>query len=1186
MSATPAEGRVRRATRVGGAVTVVGGMLVVGDGGPVGAATLTVDTASDDPADGLTLREAIDTAADGDTIVFDPSLAGSTITFDGLTNGQLTIDTDLTITGLGRDALTLTSNDGDVLYIYNHSVTVTDLSIEAAPDDGIDVVENGGGPSLTLTRVDISGSSSDGVDFDSDTGSVSITDSTFSENGSDGVAMNSVDGLTVTNSTFTGNGSEGIYADDIYGDVIISGSTITGNGEEGVELDELRGSLSVTTSTFTGNEYTAILVDQFVDGDVTLTDLDFVDNGDAFRIRTIRGAAVTVTDVTASATGVDTDNDMVLYADTGGATHPTLTVSNVTGAGEDTTFRLYGFGATTFSNVDLTGTDGAYLRARRMYGDVSITDSRVVGERSAVLYLYRTYDADITIDEVEVSGDVRIRRIPDGAIDISKATVGSERDGGIDIRYASDVSISDVSVTSPDDTGIQLSYIESSVGASLPGDITIERVTVSAAGDEGIRVRNAEDGAITITDTEIVDSEEEGLYLTYVADVNLDRVTITGSEDEAINADRGLGTLSIVNSTLVDNGGTGDSALDLYEGTVDIAHSTIAGNGAGSTGFGVYSYNADVTVDHTILTENGGAAAYLGGSGSVTVTNSLVPVGSGLGASNVESDTADLSPLGDFGGETRVAPPLSGSAAVDAGDPAIAGEPTTDQRGGPRKIGTIDIGAVELDPVSSVAVADATVDENAGVVSVELERTGSADLAVSVDVATADGSATAGDDYTATTDTVSWAAGESGVKTVDVPITDDTIAEPSETFVVNLSNPADTTISDAEATVTILDVPPPLAALSPARLADTRADKSTVDDDFNGDGKLAAGDEYKVQIAGRGGVPADAKAATINVTAIGAGSNGFVTVHPCLPTPPNASSLNYTAGVNLGNEVTVPLDANGAACFYTSSSVHLTVDVVAFMPGEGRGMPLTPARLLDTRIGATTVDGRAAGRGRVPAGATEQLSVAGRGGVPADAAAVIVNVTSIGATGNGFVTAHPCLPTAPNASSLNVVAGVNRGNELIAQVDANGDICLFVSTEMNLTVDVTGYIPNGTALNSVSPARILDTRANGETVDDVSEKEGKRTAGSEYTLQVGGRGGVPADAKAAILNVTAINPESVGFLTVHPCVTPRPEVAALNFVPGVNGGNEIVASLDANGKACIYTSAAADITVDVVGYLA
>ncbi|WP_083908198.1 right-handed parallel beta-helix repeat-containing protein [Ilumatobacter coccineus] len=1183
---TPAGNRARKASRVGGAITVIGGMLVVGDGGPVGAATLTVDTASDDPADGLTLREAIDTAADGDTIVFDPSLAGATIEFDGLTNGQLRIVTDLTITGLGRDALTLTSNDGDVLYIYNHSVTVTDLSIEAAPDDGIEVSDNGGGPTLTLTRVDISGSSSDGVNFESVTGSVSISDSTLTENGSRGVAMNQVHDLTVMDSTLTGNDSSAIYADDVYGDVMISGSTFDDNGRAGVGLEEVRGNLSVTNSTFTGNDNDAIYVDDFVEGDVTLTDLELVDNGDAWSLQDVAGAAVTITDVTASATGVDTDNDMQLYADTGVATSPTLTVSNVTGAGDDTSFRLYGFGDTTISNVELTGTNGAYLRARRMHGDVSITDSRVVGERYASLYLYRAYDADISIDEVEVNGEVGMRRIYDGAINISNATVGSERDGGIEIRYASDVSISDVSVSSPDDTGIELNYIESSVGASLPGDITIERATVSGAGDEGIRVRRAEDGVVTITDTEIADAGEVGLYLRYVGDMTLNRVTITGSEEEAVSADRGLGTLSIASSTLIDNGGAGDHALNLYDGTVDIAHSTIAGNGAGASSGGIEVYAADVTIDHTILTENGGTAVFVDGPGSVTATNSLVPVGSGLGASNVESDTADLSPVGDFGGETRVAPPLSGSAAVDAGDPAIAGEPATDQRGGPRKIGTIDIGAVEVDPVSSVAVADATVDENAGVVSVEVERTGSVDLPISVDLATVDGSATAGDDYTATTGTVSWAAGETGVKTVDVPITDDTIAEPSETFAVNLSNPVDTTISDAEATVTILDVPPPLAALSPARLADTRAGKSTVDDDFNGDGKLGAGDEYKVQIAGRGGVPADAKAATINVTAIGADSNGFVTVHPCLPTPPNASSLNYTAGVNLGNEVTVPLDANGAACFYTSSSVHLTVDVVAFMPGEGRGMPLTPARLLDTRIGATTVDGRAAGRGRVPAGAFEQLSVAGRGGVPADAAAVIVNVTSIGASGNGYVTAHPCLPTAPNASSLNVVAGVNRGNELIAQVDANGDICLFVSTEMNLTVDVTGYIPNGTALNSVSPARILDTRANGETVDDMSEKEGKRSAGSEYTLQVGGRGGVPGDAKAAILNVTAINPESVGFLTVHPCVSPRPEVAALNYVPGVNGGNEIVASLDASGQACIYTSAAADITVDVVGYLA
>jgi hypothetical protein len=52
---------------------------------------------------------------------------------------------------------------------------------------------------------------------------------------------------------------------------------------------------------------------------------------------------------------------------------------------------------------------------------------------------------------------------------------------------------------------------------------------------------------------------------------------------------------------------------------------------------------------------------------------------------------------------------------------------------------------------------------------------------------------------------------------------------------------------------------------------------------------------------------------------------------------------------------------------------------------------LTPARLLETRPGKKTVDGKSQGVGRRSAGKVTELVVAGRGGVPGNASAVPSN---------------------------------------------------------------------------------------------------------------------------------------------------------------------------------------------------
>ena len=97
-----------------------------------------------------------------------------------------------------------------------------------------------------------------------------------------------------------------------------------------------------------------------------------------------------------------------------------------------------------------------------------------------------------------------------------------------------------------------------------------------------------------------------------------------------------------------------------------------------------------------------------------------------------------------------------------------------------------------------------SVNENAGNLSFTVSLSAASGQSVTVNYATTQGTASAPADYTATSGSLTLNAGQTS-STATVPITEDTLDEPNETFTVNLTGATNAIIADGQGTGTIVD---------------------------------------------------------------------------------------------------------------------------------------------------------------------------------------------------------------------------------------------------------------------------------------------------------------------------------------------------------------------------------------------
>ena len=139
---------------------------------------------------------------------------------------------------------------------------------------------------------------------------------------------------------------------------------------------------------------------------------------------------------------------------------------------------------------------------------------------------------------------------------------------------------------------------------------------------------------------------------------------------------------------------------------------------------------------------------------------------------------------------------------LPAGSYTLSATAHSGPRGAGTVLGTLSVRFTVQGP-PALSVADAAANESEGSIAFAVTLDRAAPGTVTVDWATADGTATAGQDYTGASGTLSFAAGETS-KTVSVALLDDAVDDGGETFTVSLSDPTGgAVIADGEATGTI-----------------------------------------------------------------------------------------------------------------------------------------------------------------------------------------------------------------------------------------------------------------------------------------------------------------------------------------------------------------------------------------------
>jgi hypothetical protein len=410
--------------------------------------------------------------------------------------------------------------------------------------------------------------------------------------------------------------------------------------------------------------------------------------------------------------------------------------------------------------------------------------------------------------------------------------------------------------------------------------------------------------------------------------------------------------------------------------------------------------------------------------------------------------------------------------------------------------------------------------------------------------------------------------------------------------------------------------------LTPQRIFDSRPATAVNDVAPPGAKPLAAPDPatFDIALLGEGGVPADAAsvlAVVVNITVSEPAANGYLEAYGKGARPADRTSIiNFVPNQTVPNVAIVRPGDGGMltiGLFGQSGTAQVIVDVFGWFSTSNyiaptqaqddgaRLIPITPARVLDTRAGALQV-GHLGALGpketiELPIRGVDAINPTKADVVPnsGDVTGVLLNVVGITQRPGGQSTYLSLLPEAPDpgtnpsTSNLNMPPGVTKANLVFVPVGADGQVRIFnFQGQTDVVADVVGYLQKPTDHTSragrvvplTSPYRTFDTRTPQFGGVPLGPGQAETWSFADFassvtigTDAVGPQSAVIGNLTAASLKRQYASVPVSSFLTAYPGDAGRPLSSNLNTIEGPPVPNMAVLTYGANDTVNFYNLA-------------